>query len=233
MPPKEEQEARWVVRDGVPGWENEGRWAPVIAGGASEGGEGGNGGEGGAGGAGEGAGGDEGGGEGGKAPTAEDVANLTKALEAERDARRKAERKASDVKREADKARKDLEAAQQGGKSETEQLMQKLADLEAKQGAAEQRARDLTTDQAIAAAARAAGAIDPDAMPRLVDRAELDLDDDGKPSNAAAVIAALKRSKPQWFGEGGSGSFDQGRRGGSGTDAPKMDDLLRSAAKGR
>jgi len=113
--------------------------------------------------------------------------------------------------------------------SDVEQLQQKIADLEAATKASEDKAATVTRNAAITAAARAAGAIDPDAMPRLIDPSDVTYDKKtGEPNNLAELLDDLKKSKPQWFG--GPASFDGGVRGAASSGVVDMEQALRAAA---
>lgn len=74
--------------------------------------------------------------------------------------------------------------------------------------------RRLTIRDAIMTAGRAANARRPEALPRLVDDDEIDLDDDGSVTNADAIVRKLRREYPELFGRGGVNGGD-GNDGGS------------------
>lgn len=113
--------------------------------------------------------------------------------------------------------------------SDTQRLQKEIDELKEKDAANEARAKKSTRDTAIVAAARTAGAIDPDAMPALISTDDLEFDKAGNPTNLKELLAKLKKDKPMWFGAGGPGSFDGGSR--QPTDEPvDMNTAIRQAA---
>lgn len=126
------------------------------------------------------------------------------ALKAERDARKKAERdlKALNTR---------LAELENAGKSEDEKRAQALKAAEERATAAESRYRTAIGRAAVTDAASKAGAISTKAVYALI-RDDIDFDDDGEPTNIAALIAAAKKDEPQLFRAAG-GSGDGGRGG--------------------
>ena len=118
-----------------------------------------------------------------------------------------------------------------------DRVKQLEADLEAerqKNQRIEQDRKDERTTEGLRAAARRLNAIDPDDVARLLDRDDLQIDDDGTPSNAEAVVRAFLRKKPHLVRAGGGGGADGGTRGASGKgDASDMNALLRNASRAR
>lgn len=122
---------------------------------------------------------------------ADDVTGLKSALQAERDARKAADKTAKDLARE-------LETIKNSGKSESEKLAARLEALEkdnqAKGAAIRERdAKDATRD-----AAKKAGAPDGDLIYRVL-KGDIEYDDDGKPTNLKDLIADLKQTTPHLF----------------------------------
>jgi hypothetical protein len=134
------------------------------------------------------------------------------------------------VKAEMARLEKQVKDAEDAKLTDTQRLQQRIDDLEAKGELAEQRAVALVRNAAIVDAARKVGAIDPDAMPRLIDTDAIEVDDAGSPTNVAALLEKLAKDKPQWFRDGGPGSFDGGARGGRADGKPDMNAMLREKA---
>lgn len=133
------------------------------------------------------------------------------------------------VSKELEQLRKQVKDAEDAKLSDTEKLQARIAELEEKDKANAEKASRLVRDAAIVTAARAAGAIDPDAMPALIDPAKLEMDAAGEPTNLKDVLAGLKKDKPVWFREGGPGSFDGGSRQSTEGEVD-MEQALRAAA---
>jgi hypothetical protein len=151
----------------------------------------------------------------------EDVAGLKSALQAERDARKQAEKSSNDLA-------KQLKAIQDSGKSESEKLAARLEALEKDNAAksksiAERDARDEVKD-----AAKKAGAPDPDLIFRVL-KSDLEYDTDGSVLNTKALIDDLKTTTPHLFkpttgkADGGSGTGTKAATGG-------MNQWIRQAA---
>lgn len=122
------------------------------------------------------------------------------------------------------------QAAEDAKLSETQRLQKRIEELEGKDKANEERAAKHVRDTAIVAAARTARAIDPEAMPALIDPSRLELNKAGEPTNLKDVFAELKKDKPVWFRDGKPGSFDGGARGRTPDGKVDMETALRSAA---
>lgn len=160
----------------------------------------------------------------GKDQSTDDVAGLKSALQAERDARKAADKTAKDLARE-------LETIRNSGKSEAEKLAARLEALEkdnATKSAAirERDAKDATRD-----AAKKAGAPDGDLIYRVI-RADIEYADDGTPSNLKTLIDDLKQLSPNLF-KAESKRIDGGAGNGS---KPKVSESMNSfirAAAGR
>lgn len=72
------------------------------------------------------------------------------------------------------------------------------------------------------AAARTAYAEDPEAILALA-LPKLDFDDDGRPSNVDAILAALKKERPERFKAAAGGA--DGAKGANDRSAPEKQDL--------
>lgn len=183
-------------------------------------------------------------GEGGKAPGADEAAQLlasfkesglespAKALELIKDLRsfEKGDKLPPKIAQQLKDLQKQVSDAENAKLSDAERLQKRIDDLEQKGQASEQKALALVRNAAIVSAAREAGAIDPDAMPLLIDADAVTYDANGTPTNVPELIAALKAGKPVWFSEGGPGSFDGGARGSGGGKEVGMEQALRAAA---
>jgi len=129
------------------------------------------------------------------------------------------------VERELKELRDKLAKADSEKLSETERLAKEIERLTA----SDQKAQTRVGRAALKAAAAAAHAVYPEDIAKLIDVEDLEFDDDGEPTNAQALVDALKKSRPALFGSK-AGSHDGGARG---TGTPKtadMNELLRAAA---
>lgn len=135
-------------------------------------------------------------------------------------------KKYRDTQRKADA---DRQAADEAKLSADEKVAKQIADLEAKLSDQQSRGQTRAMKATFLAEGAKSGALYPEDVYRLVNLDEVDFDDDGNPTNATALVDALKKARPQLFGRPGSGGFDGGAR----RDATKprdMNDVLRSAA---
>ena len=152
---------------------------------------------------------------------ADDVTGLKSALQAERDARKAADKTTKDLARE-------LETIKNSGKSESEKLAARLEALEkdnqAKGAAIRERdAKDATRD-----AAKKAGAPDGDLIYRVL-KSDIEYDDDGKPTNLKALIDDLKQTTPHLF-KPATTRVDGGAGNGSKPGKDDMNSMIRAAA---
>lgn len=142
-----------------------------------------------------------------------DAAALTRELEA---ARKEAAKWRTDHKKLADAAAEAAKAKM----TEDEKKAADLADKEKSIAERESKALDRIISAAIKEAAAAAGvpAAKLALMPRLIDRASVEVDDEGEPKNVKALVDALLAEHPDFkaaagtVGNGG-GSADAGHRG--------------------
>lgn len=88
-------------------------------------------------------------------------------------------------------------------KTETERLQGELEELRGKVSESEKRERQASIRTTVAEEARKVGAIYPDDIFRLLEEGEIKLDNDGKVTNAPALVKALKEARPALFGRTG------------------------------
>jgi flagellar motility protein MotE (MotC chaperone) len=154
----------------------------------------------------------------------DDTSGLRSALQAERDARKTADKELKTLqKRLADLEDRD--------KSELEKVSGErdrlIKDLEAR----EARLRILTASEKVHSAATKANAIEPAAVFKLV-RDDLTFDDDGAPTNVSEVVAEAKKQYPAMFqASSGSGDGGRGNNGKTNVDgAATINQLIRQAS---
>jgi hypothetical protein len=94
---------------------------------------------------------------------------------------------------EFEKAEKERQDAQL---SEIERTKKQHAELQAQHSAYQQQMQDRLVRYELEKQAHTLGIIDPDAAARLLDRSELEYDDDGVPTNAKALLEKLLKNKP-------------------------------------
>ena len=100
-------------------------------------------------------------------------------------------------------AHKRLKEREDADLSETEKLRRELADLKLAREKDAMERQALRDEQAIYEAAVAHQAVKPRLLMRLIDRSEIEHDDDGKPTNAEALVKALLKDEPYLKGESG------------------------------
>lgn len=130
------------------------------------------------------------------------------------DSRREAAKYRTEAKKAADAEAARLAASQ----TEEERKATALADRESKLTEREQQAQEKSTSATIAEAAAAAG-VPPGNLKlisRLIDRADIERDDQGEPTNIVSLVGALLKDHPEFKGipAPGGGSPDGGARGG-------------------
>jgi hypothetical protein len=108
----------------------------------------------------------------------------------------------------------ELEAKNQ---SELEKANARAAKLEREAEDARLHAQETTVKSSIITAAVGKLA-DPSDAVALIDRASLDFDDEGNPTNVGDAIETLLKAKPHLAAGGPRGDADQGARGGNGVD---------------
>lgn len=111
------------------------------------------------------------------------------ALEAERTARRDAERRA----KAAEKALKEREEAEL---SEQQKQAKRLAELEAEKQGWESERRTVYLTAAVTQLQPKLGLVDVDVVTRLLDPAAIEWDDNHRPTNTEALVRALLHDKP-------------------------------------
>jgi hypothetical protein len=122
--------------------------------------------------------------------------------------------------RELDDLRARVKAADDAKLSETEKLTQRLTDLERGQQTAQQALQDERLRNAVLVTAQKLGAVDSDAVYRLLDRDGLEFDSQGRPQNVETAVKALLKERP--YLSRGNGSADGGA-GHHGRDSSGLD----------
>lgn len=120
------------------------------------------------------------------------------------------------------------QAAEDAGKSDEEKRAHALKAAEERAADLERKLRATNARVAVTEAAAKANAISGRAVYALI-REDLDYDDDGEPTNVAALIAQAKRSDPELF-RAAAGDGDGGKRGPSG-NAINVNDVFRQLAE--
>jgi hypothetical protein len=124
---------------------------------------------------------------------------------------KRVENKYADYKDLKTKASKfdELDAA---SKSELEKEREARTAAEAKAQAAEERAKSVALRSAVISEATKQGAVDPDAVLKLIDTGELEMDDNGNISGLSGAVTALLEAKKYLKGKQFTGSADGGKR---------------------
>lgn len=121
------------------------------------------------------------------------------------------------------KEKKDREDAE---KTEIEKLQGSNAELQEKLTSYEKREREASLRSAIAEIAKAQGAIYPEDIYDLVST-KLEVDKDGKVTNADEAIKAFKTNRPALFTSSNIDQNQQNRENGGSSGAKSMNDILR------
>jgi len=155
-----------------------------------------------------------------KADPAPDPAPEFKAITSQEDFDKRIQERIARVKTTPPADYEDLKAKaaefdklQESQKTELEKANERAAKLEREKTAAEELAQRRTVESSIVAEAAKRG-VDPDIAVAMIDRASIDFDDDGTPSNLASVMDALLQAKPSLAGGARGTSADQGARNG-------------------
>lgn len=106
---------------------------------------------------------------------------------------------------------------EQQQKTELEKAQERAIELEQQAKDASARAQEALLRSAVVAEAARKNVIDPDAAFALLDRASLDLGEDGAPTNIADAMDSLLKAKPYLVG-GGTGRADLGARESGGVE---------------
>lgn len=139
-------------------------------------------------------------------------------------------RSAAKWKADAEKAQAELAKLQQASLTDSEKRDQRLAELERKEALWEVERQDWQTRESVTNAALRLGFADPVDAYSLVDRAALDFDEQGRPTNVTKLLTDLIAAKPYLAGSNRpGGSFDGGPRGAPAT-GNDMNDMIRRAA---
>lgn len=148
---------------------------------------------------------------------------LRTALQREREARRQAERRAREAERERD-------ALRTAGQSDAERIAAERDAMRERVDRLTETVRTANGREAVRAAAKAAGAPDPDLIWRLA-KADIEYDDDDEPTNVDRLLLELKRDYPDQF-RVRPGKADPGGEGAKGAPPPKhdMNQWIRHAA---
>jgi hypothetical protein len=143
-----------------------------------------------------------------------------RALDAERDARKAAEKLAADTARELAK----IKAAQMSDEEKRDEELKTLRTQNAELLTERQQSR---VREAAIAAARKANFWDPDLAYALIDSSDIAFDEAGKPKNVDALVAAIAKEKPKLVN--GAPDFGGGNRGSAGAGSD-MNAIIRGAA---
>lgn len=134
------------------------------------------------------------------------------------------------IEKELNDLRAKVKDAEGVSKSESEKMAEQLKELQAKLDETSSKGSARVAKAAIKASAASAGATYPDDIPKLIEPADVEFDDDGEPTNVDKLVAGLKKTRPALFAERKAGSGDGGPRGGPPAGKGGMEDLLRAAA---
>jgi hypothetical protein len=155
--------------------------------------------------------------------TTEDISGLKSALDKERTAARDASKALKD-------AQKRLAEYENKDKTDTERLTAERDALKTQAETALQKLQLANARSAVTEAATKANAISPRAVFSMI-REDLEFDDDGEPTNVAALLKQAQADEPQLFRKSG-GKGDGGETGASGADSvSSMNDYIRAAAR--
>ena len=139
-----------------------------------------------------------------------------------------AQKQIRDARKDAEKARARVSEFENANKSEIQKRDDALKASEQRATAAEQRLRDANARSAVTDAATKANATSTRAVYHLI-RSDLEFDDDGEPTNVAALLKAAQRDEPSLF-RASSGSGDGGA-GGDPNAKPDLNALLRQSMR--
>jgi hypothetical protein len=123
-----------------------------------------------------------------------------------------------------------LDELEQANKTELEKLLARAEEAEKRAAEASERAIQSARRVALVSAATAAGAVDPDAVLKLVDADALTIGDDGQVTGAEEAVKALLESKPYLVGSNNNtpaprGAVEGGPRGSGSPKQLSRDDL--------
>lgn len=107
-----------------------------------------------------------------------------------------------------------LTELEQANQTELEKAQARAVELEQKATDASARAQEALLRSAVVSEAARKNVVDPEAAFALLDRAALELDADGAPTNIADAMDALLKNKPYLAGGKATGAADQGARQG-------------------
>lgn len=120
--------------------------------------------------------------------------------------------------KELDDLRTKVKAADDAKLSETEKLTARVTELEQGHQGAQTALKEARLENAVLVAAHKAGAVDTDAVYRLLDREGVEFDSQGRPHGVEAAVKALLKERPYLArttgsADGGAGNGN-GRQGG-------------------
>ena len=109
--------------------------------------------------------------------------------------------------------------------SEHERMQRRVAELERERYEYELRLREHTLRYETMLRARELGIVDPEAAYRLLDLAEVEYDEDGRPTNLERLLRDLVRKRPYLLGSAGASATNPGRATVSLEEALRSGDL--------
>lgn len=115
--------------------------------------------------------------------------------------------------------------------SETDKLRKQLADAEAKSEQAEKKAAETQTRSAVEREAAKLRFVDPADAWDLLEATRIEYGQDGKPTNARALLEELAKKKPYLVGSGRPAALPGG--GATPSAGTSMDDWMRAQARGK
>lgn len=124
---------------------------------------------------------------------------------------------------------RELEAAlkkrEEAELSEVERVRGRLAEVERERIELERKMREHTTRYEVMLRAREMGIVDPDAAWRLIDVAEIEFDEDGRPTNLDRLLQGLVRRRPYLLGSASTSATNPPRSQVSLEEAIRSGDL--------
>lgn len=125
----------------------------------------------------------------------------------------------------------ELEAASQTEsqrlQAQLEKTNRQVAELTARESAAQERAQTAIVKAAVVRSASQANAADPEDVFALMDHSLVSIDENGTPVGVERAVEALLSAKPHLVRRGSGGGFDGGARGAATTDV-NFNDVLRA-----
>lgn len=106
----------------------------------------------------------------------------------------------------------EYDAIAEAQKSDLEKTQERLAKKEQELAEIRERHQQAVVSSAIASVAARKGAVDPDAVVRLIERDDIEFDGEGNPANTEDLVDALLSEKPYLVGKQPTPSYDGGAR---------------------